>query len=124
MAQTRTEKDMQSIIVCLCGTTKLMKTAFVEVNRDETLKGNIVLSVGVDMKDESQDFLKGKSEAEKAIIKYQLDCLHRRKIDMADVVVIVKTAGEQLGDSTQKEKEYAERRGKRVELREFPSTQS
>jgi hypothetical protein len=114
----------QPMIVCLCGSTKLMKTAFVDVNRDETLKGNIVVSVGVDMKDQSQQFLVGKTEAEKAIIKAQLDWLHRRKIDMADVVIIIKTTGEELGESTQKEKEYAERRGKRIEIRQFPPTQS
>ncbi|MGH7171959.1 MAG: hypothetical protein ACRELG_16920 [Gemmataceae bacterium] len=100
-----------------------MKTAFVDVNRDETLKGNIVLSVGVDMKDRSQEFLVGKTDAEIAIIKEQLDWLHRRKIDMADVIIILKTKGEELGHSTQKEKEYAERRGKRVEIGEFPATQ-
>jgi hypothetical protein len=98
-----------------------MKTAFVEVNRDETLKANIVVSVGVDTKDESQEFLKDKSEADKAIIKEKLDSLHRRKIDLADVVIILKTMGEELGESTKKEKEYAERKGKRVEMREFPA---
>ena len=51
--------------------------------------------------------LKGKSEADKAVIKAQLDWLHLRKIDMADVVIILKTSGEELGTSTQKEKEYA-----------------
>ena len=114
----------QPIIVCLCGSTKLMKNAFMDVNRDETLKGNIVVSVGVDMKDESQEFLKNMTEVDKAIIKDKLDWLHMRKIDMADVVIIIKTTGEELGKSTQKEKEYAERRGKRVELREFPAPQS
>ena len=44
------------------------------------------------------------------------------KIDMADVVVVLRTAGKDLGESTRKEKEYAERRGKRVEIREFPAT--
>jgi len=95
---------------------------FAEVNRDETLNGYIVLSVGVNMKaqDASQTFLKGKSEAEVAIIKDKLDWLHRRKIDLADVVVVLKTTGKDLGESTRKEKEYAERSGKRVEIREFP----
>lgn len=108
------------LIVCLCGSTDLMDK-FTEVNRDETLNGYIVLSVGVDMKDPSQPFLKGKSEAEIAIIKDKLDWLHRRKIDLADVVVVLKTAGKDLGESTRKEKEYAERSGKRVEIREFPA---
>jgi len=108
------------LIVCLCGSTDLWDT-FTEVNRDETLNGYIVLSVGVNMKDPSQSFLKDKSEAERAIIKDKLDWLHRRKIDMADVVVVLKTAGKELGASTRKEKEYAERRGKRVEIREFPA---
>jgi hypothetical protein len=109
------------LIVCLCGSTDLMDK-FAEVNRDETLNGYIVLSVGVNMKDTSQPFLKHKSEAEIAIIKDKLDWLHRRKIDLADVVVVLKTAGKDLGKSTRKEKEYAERSGKRVEIREFPAT--
>jgi len=105
-------------IVCLCGSTKLMQTAFVDANRDETLKGKIVLSVGVNMKDESQEFLVGRSDAEKEVIKNQLDCLHRRKIDLADEVLILKVAGEELGDSTKAEKAYAERTGKPIEIRE------
>jgi hypothetical protein len=111
------------LIVCLCGSTKrFMKTGvFASVNRDETLKGNIVVSVGVDMTDRSQDFLKGITEAEEAIIKSQLDWLHRRKIDMADVVIILKPTGESLGKSTGAEQEYAERLGKHVEVREFPA---
>src|SRR6185312_12520765 len=113
----------QPLIVCLCGSTKLMKTAFVDANRDETLKGNIVVSVGVDMKDETQEFLIGKSESDKAIIKTQLDWLHRRKIDLADFVIVLQTKGEPLGSSTQLEKEYAERKGKHVEVREIPATQ-
>lgn len=118
--EARGRARCRPMIVCLCGSTRLMKTAFVDVNRDETLKGNIVLSVGVDMKDESQEFLKEKTDVEKAIIKDHLDWLHREKIDFADLVIILKTAEKELGKSTQEEMEYAERRGKRVEVREFP----
>ncbi len=109
------------LVVCLCGSTDLMDK-FAEVNRDETLNGYIVLSVGVNMKDTSQPFLKDKSEAEIAIIKEKLDWLHRRKIDLADVIVVLKTGGKDLGESTRKEKEYGQRSGKIIEIREFPAT--
>lgn len=105
------------LIVCLCGSTRLMKTAFVDANRDETLKGYIVLSVGVDMKDETQAFLQGKNEAQKEIIKQKLDWLHRRKIDLADVVIFLKDS-QGYGDSTKLELEYAKRKGKVIEERE------
>jgi hypothetical protein len=122
------------LIVCLCGSTSLWDV-FPLVNEVETLKGNIVLSVGVNMKkpDENLFFLsennqvtpdgtkkkpdQTKIEIEKAIIKEKLDWLHRRKIDLASVVIIIQTDGEKLGSSTEKEKEYAERIGKKVEVR-------
>ncbi len=109
------------LIVCLCGSTKLWD-AFVTANRDETLKGNIVLSVGVDMQEGADlSFLKETTEPqltiEKQIIKEKLDWLHRRKIDLASVVIILQTDGKPLGSSTEKEKEYAERLGKKVEVR-------
>jgi hypothetical protein len=116
----------QPLIVCLCGSTKrFMKTAFPEVNSEETLKGNIVVSVGVNMDDDPRVKKmqeEAKTDAERAAItdriKTQLDWLHRRKIDMADVVIVLQPKGEPLGPSTSAEKEYAERKGKRVEVRE------
>src|SRR5262245_35774506 len=97
--EDRMTNGSKPLIVCLCGSTDLMGTAFVEVNRDETLKGYVVLSVGVDMKDRTQGFLAGKADVEIAIMKEKLDWLHRRKIDMADVVIVLQTSGKELGES-------------------------
>lgn len=100
-------------IVCLCGSTKHMEKEFKEANRDFTLAGYIVVSVGVDMKNRDQGFLKSiTSEAEEKI-KDKLDCLHRRKIDLADEVFIVNPEGA-VGKSTQAEIEYATKTGKPV----------
>jgi hypothetical protein len=65
------------------------------------------------MKDETQEFLAGKTEAEKEAIKDRLDCLHRRKIDLADEVFVLNVKG-RIGDSTKREIEYAKKTGKPI----------
>jgi hypothetical protein len=105
-------------IVCLCGSTKFL-SAFDVVNRDETLKGNIVLSVGVDMKVRDRDFLSRKTKQERDRIKVELDCLHKRKIDMADEIVVITVDGQRPGKSTRGEIKYAKKKGKPVRYRDF-----
>jgi hypothetical protein len=116
MTRPRTIPEGFPKIVCLCGSTKLMKNEFVTVNRDETLKGNVVVSVGVDMRDE---FFAKSTKEEKEEIKDKLDCLHRRKIDLADEVIILKNKDHELGESTSREKTYAENTGKPIRILEF-----
>jgi hypothetical protein len=65
------------------------------------MKGNIVLSVGC--------FDRSIGEDEKVV----LDELHKRKIDMADEVLVLNIGG-YIGDSTRSEVEYAEKHGKVV----------
>ena len=89
-------------VVCLCGSTKF-KDAFIAASRDETLKGNIVLSVGLFGHIEGLDM---NSET-----KLMLDELHKRKIDISDEVLILNVGG-YIGSSTKSELEYSQSKNK------------
>ncbi len=91
-------------IVCLCGSTRF-KEAFIAANRSETLAGRIVLSVGLFGHEEGMDM--------SGSVKAQLDELHKRKIDLADEILVLNVAG-YIGESTQSEIKYAREKGKLV----------
>ena len=91
-------------IVCLCGSTKFGK-AFADANLKETLAGKIVLSIGCNMKSDTEIF-GHLSESELAKIKTNLDELHKRKIDISDEVFVLNVDG-YIGESTRSEIEYA-----------------
>lgn len=67
-------------IVTLCGSTRF-KDEYVEAARQETLKGNIVISVGLFGHQEGLD-MEGSTKA-------MLDRLHKRKIDLADEILVL-----------------------------------
>ncbi len=94
-------------IVCLCGSTRFMDTFF-EAGWSETLKGYIVLSVGVVTT--SADHA-GEALGSEAV--QMLDELHWRKIDLADEVLVLNVGG-YIGFSTQREVEYAKSLGKPI----------
>ncbi|MGL4610944.1 MAG: hypothetical protein ACRCYY_14915 [Trueperaceae bacterium] len=98
-------------IVCLCGSSKFYKE-FQEINARETLAGNIVLSIANLAKSEA-DYFANLSEQESERLKTTLDELHRRKIELADEVFIVNKDG-YMGESTNRELEYAEQLGKKI----------
>lgn len=98
-------------IVCLCGSTRFSH-AFREANLRETLAGRIVLSIGCDMRADTELFADLDSAAIDRI-KADLDELHKRKIDLADEVLVLNVGG-YVGDSTRSEIAYAEKLGKRV----------
>lgn len=91
-------------IVCLCGSTRFMQ-AFREANLRETLDGRIVLSVGCDTKDEMLCI----TPEQKAM----LDELHKRKIDLADEILVLNVNG-YIGSSMASEIAYARAHHKRV----------
>jgi hypothetical protein len=95
------------MIVCLCGSTKF-KEAFNTANLQLTLAGYIVLSVGSFMHSDTE--LKISDEQ-----KAKLDHLHKRKIDLADAVLILNIDG-YVGHSTKSEWDYAKNIGKPVAL--------
>jgi len=88
-------KDVK--VVCLCGSTKF-KDEFYKANKEFTLKGYIVLSVGFFMHTDNDTITLSEKEA--------LDNLHKRKIDLADEVYVINKDG-YIGSSTQSEIEYA-----------------
>ena len=103
-------------VVCLCGSTRFYRE-FQEANYNETMAGRIVLSVGF--------FAHSAAEAHGETVgitpedKLALDELHKRKIDLADEVLILNVGG-YIGESTRSEIEYANQRGKLVRYLEAP----
>ena len=93
-------------VVCLCGSTRF-PDAWKTHYRLESLKGYIVLAVGV-MVWAGDEPIRDNSP-----IKSMLDELHKRKIDLADEVLVLNVGG-YIGDSTRSEIEYAVVRGKPV----------
>lgn len=89
-------------IVCLCGSTRFAN-AFMEAQFQETLAGNIILTVGCFPRnpDGSWDRMKVTDDQ-----KIRLDELHLRKIDLADEVFVINVGG-YIGDSTRREITYA-----------------
>lgn len=133
-------------IVCLCGSTRFAD-AFIKAQREETLAGKIVLSVGLFGHQEGIDMA--------GPVKRMLDELHLRKIDLADEVLILnvetpvcdgcnkpvkydpKWGGHSchacqsrqstcrvvayIGESTRKEIAYATQKGKAIRYLEVPN---
>lgn len=104
-------------IVCLCGSTRFSE-AYREANLRETLAGNIVLTIGCDMRTDGELFA-AKTPEEREAIKSSLDDLHLQKIDMADEVLILNVGG-YVGESTRREIQYAQERGKVIRWLELP----
>jgi hypothetical protein len=100
-------------VVCLCGSTRFMQ-AFQEANLKLTFDGYVVLSVGCNTKSDTE--LMAAGELTQAL-KRKLDLLHKRKIDMADEILVLNVGG-YIGQSTQSEIEYAEQEGKPIKYLE------
>jgi hypothetical protein len=102
---------MKPIIVCLCGSTRFSE-AFQQANLRETLDGKIVLSIGCDVRSDTEVF--GHLTIDEVVmVKDQLDRLHLRKIDLADEVLILNVGG-YIGESTRREMQYAYEHNKHV----------
>jgi hypothetical protein len=105
------DRPERPTVVTLCGSTRFGE-AFREANLRETLAGRIVLTIGCDMRSDAEVFANATPE-ELARIKADLDELHKRKIDMADEILVLDCGG-YTGASTRSEIAYAEEHGKRV----------
>lgn len=92
-------------IVTLCGSTRF-KEQYMEAQKRLTLEGYIVISVG--MFGHSGD-----EEVWKPGVKEMLDDMHLRKIDLADEIFVINVGG-YIGESTRRERAYAEKTGKKV----------
>ena len=90
-------------VITLCGSTRF-KDDFERINKELTLAGNIVISVGCfghagDVFTDEQ--------------KVMLDDIHKRKIDMADAIYVINKDG-YIGSSTRGEIKYAIMHGKQI----------
>ena len=85
-------------VITLCGSTKFKKE-FIEVQKQLTLQGNIVISVGLFGHS-------GDNEVWTEGTKEMLIDMHKRKIDMADEIFVINVNG-YIGESTKSEIEYA-----------------
>lgn len=93
-------------VVTLCGSTRFMDQFF-KSGWEETLKGNIVLSVGVVVRDEKlSSQLPNDHLGEHFGVKDLLDEIHFRKIDLSDAILVLNVDG-YIGKSTQREMAYA-----------------
>ena len=94
-------------VITLCGSTRF-KDEFLKAQKQLTLEGNIVISVGL--------FGHADGEFENVItpeIKVMLDDIHKRKIDLSDEIYVI-NKNRYIGESTKGEIEYAIKTGKRV----------
>lgn len=96
-------------IVTLCGSTRF-KDKINEVNANLTMTGRLVISLGVFG---HSDFPAMDWTTEGTSLKVGLDQLHKRKIDLADEIMVVNVGG-YIGESTRSEIEYAKKLGKPV----------
>lgn len=92
-------------VITLCGSTRF-KEQFLETQKLLTLKGNIVISVGLfGHSGDNEVWLKD--------TKQMLDDMHKRKNDMADEIFVINVNG-YIGSSTKSEIEYALKTGKKI----------
>ena len=95
-------------IITLCGSAKF-KDDFVKEQKNLTLEGYIVLSLGF------FDLEQGEILNQKT--KQLLDDMHKKKIDLADEIFVINKDG-YIGESTKSEIEYAMKTGKKVSFLE------
>ena len=96
-------------VITLCGSTRF-RDAFMQAQKQLTLEGNIVISVGLFGH-------AGDEEVWTEGTKEMLDDMHKRKIDMADEIYVLNVGG-YIGSSTRSEIEYALATGKTVQYLE------
>lgn len=102
--------ELRPTIVTLCGSTKFQED-FLGVQRNLTLQGIIVVSVGLFGHMEGNfDF---GTDDKPSPIKQDLDALHLRKIDLADAILVI-NKDDYIGTSTKREISYAVQTGKPV----------
>lgn len=99
-------------IVTLCGSTKFKKE-FLEIQKKLTLLGYIVISVGLFGHSGDSEVWENMDEGTLTKTKSMLDDMHKRKIDLSDMIYVINVGG-YIGESTRSEIEYAISTGKEV----------
>ena len=103
-------------VITLCGSTRF-RQSFTEVQKRLTLKGNIVISVGLFGHAGDEEVWEGMDEDTVTETKRMLDDMHKRKIDMADEIFVINVGG-YIGSSTASEIKYAQATGKPIKYLE------
>ena len=103
-------------VITLCGSTRF-KDEFMKAQKELTLKGNIVISVGLFGHSGDWEVWENMDEGTITKTKEMLDDMHKRKIDMADEIFVINVGG-YIGDSTKSEIEYAKSTNKKVNFLE------
>ncbi|MCI5939655.1 MAG: hypothetical protein SOU07_02260 [Bacilli bacterium] len=103
-------------VVTLCGSTRF-KDEFMKVQKELTLKGYIVISVGLFGHAGDSEVWENMDEGTLTKTKEMLDDMHKRKIDMADEIFVINKNG-YIGSSTLSEIEYAKKTGKIIKYLE------
>lgn len=91
-------------VICLTGSTRFWQE-YQDLFRAFSLQGKIVLTVAFPTSEGASEVTDEQKE--------MLDELHLRKIDLADCIYVINVDG-YIGESTAKEIEYAESKGKPV----------
>lgn len=92
-------------VVTLCGSTKF-KDEFISAQKQLTLEGKIVLSLGLfGHSGDKEIFNDG--------VKAMMDNMHKQRIDMSDEIFVINKDG-YIGSSTKNEIEYATAHGKKI----------
>lgn len=99
-------------IITLCGSTKF-KDEFMKAQKELTLKGNIVISVGLFGHSGDNEVWENMDEGTRTKTKEMLDDMHKRKIDLSDEIYVINVGG-YIGESTKSEIEYAKSTNKKI----------
>jgi hypothetical protein len=100
-------------VITLCGSTRF-KDEFMDIQKELTLRGCIVISVGLFGHSGDCEVWEHMDEGSKTWTKFMLDDMHKEKIDMADEIYVVNPGG-YIGDSTWSEICYARMTEKKIE---------
>lgn len=103
-------------VITLCGSTRF-KDEFEKVQKELTLQGYIVISVGLFGHSGDKEVWEGMSEDTLTGTKRMLDDMHKEKIDMAESIYVVNPEG-YIGSSTWSEISYAWMLGKKIDFME------
>lgn len=99
-------------IVTLCGSARF-KDDFIRVQKQLSLSGNIVLLPVFFNQSGDEDVWKNMDESVVREKIKMLGDMHKRKIDMADEILVINIGG-YIGEATKSEIEYAIKTGKKV----------
>lgn len=99
-------------VATLCGSVKY-KDEFLELERELTLNGNIVISLGLFGHSEDEEVWSEMDESTNKKTRIMLGDMHRQKIDMADEIYVINPKG-YIGENTWSEICYATMIDKRI----------